>query len=47
MRALWVDENLVDDETLTGNINRLRRKLSDAGLEDWVETRKGQGYVLL
>ena len=47
MRALWEDENFVDDNTLTVNINRLRRKLSDAGLEDWIETRKGQGYVLV
>ena len=33
MRALWEDENFVDDNTLTVNINRLRRKLSDAGLD--------------
>lgn len=47
MRVLWEDENFVDDNTLTVNINRLRRKLGDLGLADWLETRKGRGYLLL
>ncbi len=47
MRALWEDESFVDDNTLTVNINRLRRKLEDLGLTDYVQTKKGQGYIIL
>jgi len=47
MRNLWEDESFVDDNTLTVNINRLRKKLSDVGLEDYISTKKGQGYVVL
>jgi DNA-binding response OmpR family regulator len=46
MRELWEDESFVDDNTLTVNINRLRRKLEDIGLADFVQTRKGQGYIV-
>ncbi|HBQ86949.1 MAG TPA: DNA-binding response regulator, partial [Syntrophomonas sp.] len=44
MRGLWEDESFVDDNTLTVNINRLRRKLQDIGLNGFIQTRKGQGY---
>ncbi|MEK3936427.1 response regulator transcription factor [Sporosarcina sp. FSL W7-1349] len=47
MTALWEDESFVDDNTLTVNINRLRRKLSDYGLDDYIQTKKGQGYMLV
>lgn len=47
MRALWEDESFVDDNTLTVNINRLRKKLEDLGLVDYIQTKKGQGYVIL
>ncbi|WP_461615105.1 response regulator transcription factor [Clostridium sp. Marseille-QA1073] len=47
MRKLWEDESFVDDNTLTVNINRLRKKLSDIDLENFIETKKGQGYVIL
>jgi DNA-binding response OmpR family regulator len=47
MRALWEDESFVDDNTLTVNINRLRKKLEDLGLADYIQTKKGQGYVIL
>jgi DNA-binding response OmpR family regulator len=47
MRALWEDENFIDDNTLTVNINRLRKKLEDFGLVDYIQTKKGQGYVIL
>lgn len=47
MRKLWEDESFVDDNTLTVNINRLRKKLSDIGLENFIETKKGQGYTIL
>jgi len=46
MRALWDDESFVDDNTLTVNVNRLRRKLEAIGLEDYVKTIKGEGYSL-
>ncbi|HBQ26573.1 MAG TPA: DNA-binding response regulator [Syntrophomonas sp.] len=46
MRGLWEDESFVDDNTLTVNINRLRRKLRDIGLNDFIQTRKGQGYII-
>lgn len=47
MQALWDDESFVDDNTLTVNVNRLRKKLSDIGLQDFVRTVKGEGYRLL
>ncbi len=47
MRALWEDESFIDDNTLTVNINRLRKKLEDFGLVDYIQTKKGQGYVIL
>ncbi len=47
MKILWEDESFVDDNTLTVNINRLRKKLLDIGLEDFIQTRKGQGYIIL
>jgi DNA-binding response OmpR family regulator len=47
MRALWEDESFVDDNTLTVNINRLRKKLEDIGLIDYITTKKGQGYVII
>lgn len=47
MRSLWEDESFVDDNTLTVNINRLRKKLSNIGLDEFIETKKGQGYIIL
>ncbi|NLY11270.1 MAG: response regulator transcription factor [Firmicutes bacterium] len=46
MRALWDDESFVDDNTLTVNVNRLRRKLESIGLKDCIKTVKGEGYSL-
>ncbi len=46
MESLWENESFVDDNTLTVNINRLRKKLADAGLEDFIKTKKGQGYIV-
>ncbi|GCD09290.1 response regulator transcription factor [Clostridium tagluense] len=47
MRALWDDDNFINDNTLTVNINRLRTKLCDIGLKDYIVTKKGYGYMLL
>ena len=44
---LWDSEEFVDDNTLTVNINRLRNKLEMIELKNVIETRRGQGYILL
>lgn len=46
LRALWDDERFVDDNTLTVNINRLRRKIEQAGVKGYIETKVGQGYIV-
>ncbi len=46
MRALWEDEQFIDDNTLTVNINRLRKKLESIGLAEMILTKKRQGYLL-
>lgn len=46
MRTLWKDENFVDDNTLTVNVNRLRKKLTVLGKENFITTKKGEGYVI-
>lgn len=40
------DNSFVDENTLTVNVNRLRRKLAAAGLEDFIATRHGVGYII-
>lgn len=46
MKKLWDNECFVDDNTLTVNITRIRKKLDEAGLSDWIRTKKGIGYYL-
>ncbi|MDE6945244.1 MAG: response regulator transcription factor [Lachnospiraceae bacterium] len=46
MKRLWDNECFVDDNTLTVNMNRLRRKLEEAGIHDFIVTKKGVGYQL-
>ena len=46
MKRLWDDESFIDDNTLTVNVARLRRKLEAYGYLDCIETKKGLGYVL-
>lgn len=46
MDALWQDDEFIDDNTLTVNINRLRRKLESVGVHDFLITRRGQGYMV-
>lgn len=46
MRVLWEDESFVDDNTLTVNIVRLRKKLLEIGIQDRIQTKKGQGYTI-
>lgn len=47
MSYLWDSDMFVDDNTLTVNINRLRKKLEDIGLKDVIVTKRKQGYLIL
>lgn len=47
MDALWQCDEFIDDNTLTVNVNRLRRKLESIGACDMLKTKRGQGYILL
>ena len=47
MTDLWNNDEFINDNALTVNISRLRNKLQNFGLENRIETRKGQGYKLL
>ena len=47
MDYLWDTNKFIDDNTLTVNITRLRKKLEEIGLVDVIETRRGQGYLLV
>lgn len=44
MTKLWEDDSYVDENTLSVNINRLRKKLEAIGLEEFIITKKGIGY---
>lgn len=44
---LWDTEDFIDDNTLTVNINRLRKKLATIKLDNIIETRRGEGYIIL
>ncbi|MCM3173064.1 response regulator transcription factor [Paenibacillus sp. MER 99-2] len=44
IRSLWDHEHFVSDNTLTVNVNRLRKKLEPIGLDSYIETHVGQGY---
>ncbi|MDD7718462.1 MAG: response regulator transcription factor [Eubacteriaceae bacterium] len=46
MEALWKTDEFVDENTLTVNVNRLRKKLQNAGLEGFIETKHGVGYIV-
>ena len=46
MMRLWQTDSFVDENTLTVNITRLRRRLENIGLGDFIKTRKGLGYII-
>ena len=46
IRNLWETESFIDDNTLTVNVTRLRRRLEDIGLKNYILTRKGMGYYV-
>ena len=46
MERLWKTEIFIDENTLTVNVNRLRKKLDAAGLENFIATKVGVGYII-
>ncbi len=46
MERLWETDSFIDDNTLTVNVNRLRKKLEGAGLKDFITTKFSVGYVI-
>ncbi|WP_066874189.1 response regulator transcription factor [Clostridium mediterraneense] len=47
IKELWKEEEFVDDNTLTVNMNRLRKKLEGIGAVDYLQTKRGQGYMII
>ena len=46
MERLWETDCFVDENTLTVNVNRLRKKLGSVGLTDFIKTKFGVGYIV-
>ena len=46
MKRLWETDSFVDENTLTVNVARLRKKLEQAGMQDFIQTKKGIGYLV-
>ena len=46
MERLWATDSFIDDNTLTVNVNRLRAKLREAGIDHLITTRVGAGYAV-
>lgn len=46
MMKLWQDDNYVEENTLTVNVTRLRKKLEDLGIDDFIKTKVGCGYII-
>ena len=46
MEYLWDSSMFVNDNTLTVNITRIRNKMKEIGLEDFIKTKRGQGYII-
>ena len=47
MTRLWESDEFIDDNTLTVNVARLRKKLEEAGMHDVIRTKKGIGHMLV
>ena len=47
MAKIWESDDYIDENTLSVNVNRLRKKLKEIGLEDFIMTKKGLGYKLV
>ena len=46
INEMWQSDEFIDDNTLTVNVNRLRKKLGEIGLYDYISTKRGQGYIV-
>lgn len=46
IEEIWQSDNFIDDNTLTVNINRLRKKLAEIDVDNFIETKHGQGYMI-
>jgi DNA-binding response OmpR family regulator len=46
IRSLWKEESFIDDNTLTVNMTRIKKKLQGLGLDHFIETKKGLGYMI-
>ena len=46
MEYLWKTDYYVDENALSVNINRLRKKLERIGIHDFIQTKKGLGYLV-
>jgi len=46
IEKLWENESFIDDNTLTVNITRLRKRLEEVGMLDYISTKKGIGYII-
>jgi len=47
IEKLWENESFIDDNTLTVNITRLRKRLEEVGISDYISTKKGIGYIIM
>ena len=47
MQRLWETDCFVDENTLTVNVSRLRKKLENIGLENYITTKVGMGYMII
>ena len=47
MDYLWDNQSFIDDNTLTVNMTRLKNRLEEIGVHDMIQTKRGQGYILL
>ncbi|MDO5411824.1 MAG: response regulator transcription factor [Lachnospiraceae bacterium] len=46
MQRLWENDSFVDENALSVNVARLRKKLEAAGMKDFISTKKGMGYIM-
>ena len=47
MQRLWETDCFIDENTLTVNVSRLRKKLENIGLENYIATKVGMGYMIV
>ena len=46
MVRLWESDSYIDENTLTVNVARLRKKLEGLGMDNMIQTKKGMGYLI-